>query len=81
MCKCLYCKWFLEPHTLRHNIFLPLEKVWFSIPKYILKKNLRRDADETGYTMKLKPFLGFALFIRNGEQIPIAWWKKLIRCK
>jgi hypothetical protein len=79
ICNCLYCKVFLRPETLTHSIWLPIQRLWFSVPRYIIRKNFRRDPEETGFTMRLKPFLGYVLFVREGERIPIAWWKKLYK--
>ena len=68
----------MRPETRTHNFYVPFQRLWFALPRYIIKKNYRRDTDETGYNMRLKPFLGIIIFIREGEAIPFAWWKKII---
>lgn len=63
---------------MQHDLLLPLEQLWFSLPAYIHRKNIQRNPDETGFTMRLKPFLGMILFVHEGERIPWAWWKKIV---
>jgi len=88
MCNCWYCKMFIRYETGRHEFSVPFRKMWFALPRYILKKNYEMDEEEKEearrkdfINMRLKPVWGFILWVREGEAIPFAWWKKLIWTK
>lgn len=80
MCRCFYCKLFLRLDSMTHDISLPLEKIWFFIPKYIHKKTIKRSADGK-YVVEFRPFFGFIILLAEGERIPLRWWKRIYRIK
>ena len=68
-------KWYLPVYLLWHNI-------WYAIPRFIYKKNLRKRVD-LGYVctpegmVPLEPFCKMIFEYQDGEQVSWKWWKKI----
>ena len=85
-CNCFYCKYFLSPGALRHNLFYPIKrlywKVWFAPIRWLKNYNealIPRNQGMSVYEKYLRPFHGYVVRLKEGEGIGWKWWKFIKR--